>query len=310
MLVEPKELDDIAPGRSRTLEISGFVDLDQVAPIFFDKTCYVGPRRKVYSKAYGLLQKALAKANRAGVATFVMRGRQYLIALKAEDGILTLHTQHRADEIRDAPGDPRPTPEDTCPRQRDGDGRSADQRPVHGLGSRRLPRHLPGEGHRPHRSEEGGREGREGRATSQAHRHRGPHGRVASSGPAAPRTPARRPPRAARHGRVRRPERSASPPVTHSPRSRRPSSAKGPQPHMSPAALHDPRPARRRPRLQTAVVIDWTKHCHRLVSVDPARRVCVVEPGIVLDELNRQLSPTELKSARSRPPTATAPSAA
>jgi FAD/FMN-containing dehydrogenase/Fe-S oxidoreductase len=44
-----------------------------------------------------------------------------------------------------------------------------------------------------------------------------------------------------------------------------------------------------------AVVIDWTKYCHRLVSVDPERRRCVVEPGIVLDELNRQLAPHGLR---------------
>nr|WP_198586860.1 FAD-binding and (Fe-S)-binding domain-containing protein [Glycomyces xiaoerkulensis] len=40
----------------------------------------------------------------------------------------------------------------------------------------------------------------------------------------------------------------------------------------------------------TAIVIDWTKHCDRLVSVDPEDRTCVVEPGIVLDELNRRLA--------------------
>ncbi|WP_420310403.1 FAD-linked oxidase C-terminal domain-containing protein [Streptomyces sp. YS-B37] len=45
----------------------------------------------------------------------------------------------------------------------------------------------------------------------------------------------------------------------------------------------------------TAVVIDWTKYCHRLVSVDADRRTCVVEPGIVLDELNRQLSDHRLQ---------------
>lgn len=44
-----------------------------------------------------------------------------------------------------------------------------------------------------------------------------------------------------------------------------------------------------------AVVIDWTKHCNRLLSVDAERRTCVVEPGIVLDELNRQLSGHRLK---------------
>ncbi len=41
----------------------------------------------------------------------------------------------------------------------------------------------------------------------------------------------------------------------------------------------------------TAVVVDWTKYCDRLLSVDPRARTCVVEPGIVLDELNRQLAP-------------------
>ncbi|WP_306187258.1 FAD-binding and (Fe-S)-binding domain-containing protein [Streptomyces sp. MK5] len=40
----------------------------------------------------------------------------------------------------------------------------------------------------------------------------------------------------------------------------------------------------------TAVVIDWTKYCHGLISVDPDNRTCVVEPGIVLDELNNRLS--------------------
>ncbi len=40
----------------------------------------------------------------------------------------------------------------------------------------------------------------------------------------------------------------------------------------------------------TAVVLDWTKYCNRLVSVDPRTRRCVVEPGIVLDDLNRQLA--------------------
>ncbi|GII80342.1 dimethylmenaquinone methyltransferase [Sphaerisporangium rufum] len=44
----------------------------------------------------------------------------------------------------------------------------------------------------------------------------------------------------------------------------------------------------------TAVVIDWSKYCHRLVSVDAGARTCVVEPGIVLDELNRRLAPTGL----------------
>jgi FAD/FMN-containing dehydrogenase/Fe-S oxidoreductase len=45
----------------------------------------------------------------------------------------------------------------------------------------------------------------------------------------------------------------------------------------------------------TAVVIDWSKYCDRLESVDPGARTCVVQPGIVLDELNRRLAPTGLR---------------
>lgn len=45
----------------------------------------------------------------------------------------------------------------------------------------------------------------------------------------------------------------------------------------------------------TAVVIDWTKYCDKVLSIDADRRTCVVEPGIVLDELNRQLSDQRLQ---------------
>lgn len=101
VVVEPEELEQISPGRSKTIEISGFVDLDQVEPIFFDKTYYLGPKGKEYAKVYTLLQKALAQSNRAGVALFSMRGKEYLTAVRADRGILTAHTMHFADEVRD-----------------------------------------------------------------------------------------------------------------------------------------------------------------------------------------------------------------
>ncbi|MGH6657810.1 MAG: Ku protein [Actinocrinis sp.] len=95
------ELDEIAPGRSKAIEISGFVDLEQVEPIFFATTYYLGPKGEEYGRVYALLREALEKTHRAGVASFVMRGRQYLTAIKAEKQVLVLHTMHYADEIRD-----------------------------------------------------------------------------------------------------------------------------------------------------------------------------------------------------------------
>ncbi|MFD9334963.1 Ku protein [Streptomyces sp. NPDC060028] len=50
VLVEPKELDEIAPGRSRSLDITGFVDLSKGDPIFFEKTYYLGPRGTGFDK--------------------------------------------------------------------------------------------------------------------------------------------------------------------------------------------------------------------------------------------------------------------
>ncbi|WP_251072024.1 Ku protein [Streptomyces sp. ISL-43] len=101
VLVEPEELDDIAPGRSRALDITGFVDLEDVDPIFFDKTYYLAPKGKEYAKVYSLLEQALDKAGKAGIATFVMRQHEYLVAVKAENQLLACHTLHWADEIRD-----------------------------------------------------------------------------------------------------------------------------------------------------------------------------------------------------------------
>ncbi|MEJ1202121.1 MULTISPECIES: non-homologous end joining protein Ku [unclassified Streptomyces] len=101
VVVEPEELDEIAPGRSQTLEITDFVDLDRIAPVYFGRTYYVAPRGKEYLKVYELLRTALAEAGKVGVATFVMRNRQYLTALRAEDKVLVLQTLHWADEVRD-----------------------------------------------------------------------------------------------------------------------------------------------------------------------------------------------------------------
>ncbi|CAL9651315.1 Ku protein [Streptomyces sp. enrichment culture] len=101
VVVEPDELDEIAPGRSRSIDITDFVDLDRIEPVYFDRTYYIAPRGKEYTKIYELLRAALAEADKVGIATFVMRNKQYLTALRAEDKVLVLQTLHWADEVRD-----------------------------------------------------------------------------------------------------------------------------------------------------------------------------------------------------------------
>jgi DNA end-binding protein Ku len=101
VIVEQEELADVAPGKSRSLEISQFVDLDEVDPIFYQKSYYLGPSDDANTSSYALLRDALAKTNRAGIASFVMRGKEYLASIRAYDKVLLLQTLYFADEIRD-----------------------------------------------------------------------------------------------------------------------------------------------------------------------------------------------------------------
>jgi DNA end-binding protein Ku len=101
VIVEQEELADIAPGRSRSLEITRFVDLDEIDPIHFQKSYYLAPSDADNASSYGLLRDALAKTNRAGVASFVMRSKEYLAAIRADGKVIVLETMFFADEIRD-----------------------------------------------------------------------------------------------------------------------------------------------------------------------------------------------------------------
>ncbi|TWD81448.1 DNA end-binding protein Ku [Kribbella amoyensis] len=101
VIVEREELDEIAPGKSRSLQIDTFVDLDEIDPIYFQKTYYLGPADQENASSYGLLRDALDKTNRAGIATFVMRGKEYLASIRADGKVLVLETMYFADEIRD-----------------------------------------------------------------------------------------------------------------------------------------------------------------------------------------------------------------
>jgi DNA end-binding protein Ku len=100
VLVEPGELDEIAPGRSRSLEIETFVELADIDPLYFQKTYWLAPAKADHQRPYELLLQAMEKTGRAGIATFVMRGKQYLTAVRADENVLALETLYFADEVR------------------------------------------------------------------------------------------------------------------------------------------------------------------------------------------------------------------
>ena len=101
VLIEADELDAIAPGQSRSLEVHTFVDLDEIDPIYYAKSYYLAPAGDGAGKTYALLRQAMAASNRAAVGTFVMRGKEYLAAIRAQDKVLVLQTLYFADEVRD-----------------------------------------------------------------------------------------------------------------------------------------------------------------------------------------------------------------
>lgn len=101
VLVEPDELAAVAPGRSRTIEVTDFVDQHEVDPVFFDRPYYLGPQRKEGARAYALLCRAMADMGKVAVGTFVLRDRQHLVTVRPGPGVLVLDTLRYADEVRD-----------------------------------------------------------------------------------------------------------------------------------------------------------------------------------------------------------------
>lgn len=122
VIVEPEELDEIAPGRSRTIDIDAFVDLDDIDPIYFSKTYWIAPSKEEFGRAYNLLFEAMARTNRAGIARFVMRGREYIAAVRAGDNnVLVLNTLLFPEDIRDPRKEISKLPERRRPRPREVD---------------------------------------------------------------------------------------------------------------------------------------------------------------------------------------------
>lgn len=107
VVVSQDEINSLEPQRSQTIEITDFVELDAIDPVYYDHPYYLEPR-KGGQKPYMLLARALEKVRKAGIATFVMHDREYLVAVRSINGALCLITLHYPDDISD-PGDIVPT---------------------------------------------------------------------------------------------------------------------------------------------------------------------------------------------------------
>jgi DNA end-binding protein Ku len=100
VLLTREELEEVEPGRSRTIEISDFVEAGEIDPIHYRKSYYLAPAGEDAGRAYALLRDAMARADRIAIATFVFHAKQYLAAIRPEGKALVLETMYFADEVR------------------------------------------------------------------------------------------------------------------------------------------------------------------------------------------------------------------
>ena len=102
----PDELKAMEEKATQSIEIAEFVPLDRIDPVYFDKPYYLGPE-KGGEKAYRLLAQVMRETNRAAIARYAARGKQYIVMLRAADGAqgaggvgIVMQTLLYADEVR------------------------------------------------------------------------------------------------------------------------------------------------------------------------------------------------------------------
>ena len=99
VVVENDELDAIAPEKSQEIDLRRFVPVDQIDPMFFQRAYFLAPNQGAI-KPYRLLARSMEDSERAGIATCVIRGKEYLLAILSHQGILRAEILRFADELR------------------------------------------------------------------------------------------------------------------------------------------------------------------------------------------------------------------
>jgi DNA end-binding protein Ku len=99
VVFEPDELDELSPTTTKMIEIEDFVALEDIDPIYFERTYHLAPQGEGGSKAYALLATVMADRQRVGIGKVVMREKQYLAAIRPYGKGLALSTMLFADEV-------------------------------------------------------------------------------------------------------------------------------------------------------------------------------------------------------------------
>jgi DNA end-binding protein Ku len=94
-----KDLAELRPASTRTIDVTDFVALDEIDPVYYERTYWLAPDGDGAKKAYPLLLAAMTDRQRVGIGTVVMRNKQYLTAIRPFDGVLAMSTMRFADEV-------------------------------------------------------------------------------------------------------------------------------------------------------------------------------------------------------------------
>ena len=99
VLFSPEELKALEEESTQTVDVTEFVPMAEIDPVYYDKAYYLGPE-KGGAKAYWLLSKALQQTERVALAKYAARGKQYLVMIRPVDGGLVMQQLMYADEVR------------------------------------------------------------------------------------------------------------------------------------------------------------------------------------------------------------------
>jgi DNA end-binding protein Ku len=97
VVLEKDEIKAAAGDRGKVVHLTEFVEAAEIDPVFYEKTYYVGSREA--EDAYRLLHEALRRSGRAGIGRFTFHDREYLVAVRALDDVIALHTLRFHDEV-------------------------------------------------------------------------------------------------------------------------------------------------------------------------------------------------------------------
>lgn len=99
VVIEPDELKKLAPKSTKAIEIEDFVALEDIDPIYFERTYHLAPQNDAAARAYALLASVMSDKQRIGIGKVVMREKQYLAAIRPFGKGLAMSTMLFADEV-------------------------------------------------------------------------------------------------------------------------------------------------------------------------------------------------------------------